>query len=110
MCASSPNQVNGLGRPCPPQVLKKLVSPLSPSCLAQASRQGHFNSATEKLNSRPIYLLLRDQRPENARVLVGQRDARSGRSQSLLFVVDPAAATVDLGLGPIDHRPGSMHQ
>ena len=41
ICASSPNQVNGLGRPCPPQVLKKLVSPLSPSCLAQASRLGH---------------------------------------------------------------------
>jgi hypothetical protein len=45
--ASSPNQVNGLGRPCPPQVLKKLVSPLSPSRLAQASRLGHLNRATE---------------------------------------------------------------
>ena len=38
ICASSPNQVNGLERPRSPQVLKKLVSPLSPSCLAQASR------------------------------------------------------------------------
>lgn len=62
------------------------------------------------LGSGPIRLLLRDQGPQNACVLIGDCDASSCRSRSLLFVVDPAAATVDLGLGSINHRPGSMHQ
>jgi hypothetical protein len=65
ICASSPNQVNGLGRPCPPQVLKKLVSPLSPSCLAQASRQGHLNFELRKIYTAGRYaccFAIRDQR------------------------------------------------
>ncbi len=48
--------------------------------------------------------------PENACILVGECDASSCCSKSLLLVVDPATATVGLGLGPINHRSGSMHQ
>jgi hypothetical protein len=54
--------------------------------------------------------LLRDQGPENARILVGERNASSGCSKSLLFVVDTATAAVGLSLGPINDRSGSMHQ
>jgi hypothetical protein len=39
ICASSPYQLSGLYRPAPSQVLKKLVSPVTPSLMAQASRR-----------------------------------------------------------------------
>jgi len=64
ICASSPNQVNGLERPRSPQVLKKLVSPLSPSCLAQASRLDTSTTA-QKIYTAGRYtccFAIRDQR------------------------------------------------
>jgi hypothetical protein len=50
------------------------------------------------------------QRPDYARVLVGQCDTCLRRAQALLLVHDPDAPLVGFVLRSIDDRPRSMNQ
>src|SRR6266571_7935250 len=90
-----------LGRPCPPAGFEEAglttFAIMFGSSISTRTHQLNYRN----LDSGPIHLLLRYQGPENACILVGERDASSCCSKSLLLVVDPATATVGLGLGPV---------